>query len=71
MDLRDDLGHLEIADFDYEVVEELVEAEVVAEDWGRLSEETLEEVIEDKRALFGLNGCLGVDAGDQVKYGKG
>lgn len=47
MDLRDYLGHLEIADLDYEVVEELVEAEVVPEDWGGLSEETLEEVVED------------------------
>lgn len=47
MDLRDYLGHLEIANLDYEIVEELVEAEVVAEDWGRFSEEALEEVVED------------------------
>lgn len=46
MDFRDYLGHLEIAHFDYEVVEELVEAEGVAEDWRGFSEEALKEVIE-------------------------
>ena len=36
-----------MAELDNEVVEELVEAQVVAENWGGFSEESLEELFED------------------------